>query len=161
MDIVFKYLRPWAEIASLLGIVAALAIAVGNMCWQSHLQHVKLRQDLFDRRFEIYRSLRDFIHKLMSTGKVETADVAALTKHAMVAEFLFNQQIVSFLNDAHHKALDLDVWESMRIKRGRELPESEKKKYQNIVMWFSTEATAQLKLFSPDLMLYRKHRFQR
>jgi hypothetical protein len=49
----------------------------------------------------------------------------------------------------------------MRNKRGQELPESEKKMFQDTVMWFSTQATAQLKRLSPDLELYRKRRFFR
>jgi hypothetical protein len=163
MHIVFEYLRPWAKVAQLFGIVAALAIAVGNACWQSHLQNVSLRHDLFDRRFEIYRSLRDFIHKLMSNGNVKTADVEALTKHAMAVEFLFEQEeIVSFMNEAYDKASDLEMWEAKAVKHGRELPESEKKRYQDTRTWFSREATAQLgKLFSGDLKLYRRRRFFR
>jgi hypothetical protein len=162
MDIVFKYLKPWAEMASLFGIPTALAIAVGNMCWQSHLQSEKLRHDLFEKRFEIYRSLRNFIHTLMSKGNVGTADVEALIKHALAAEFLFRPQIVSFINEAHHKALDLEMLEAMRSKRGQDLPESEKKKDQDTIMWFARDATDKLnELFSEDLMLYRQRRFHR
>lgn len=154
MDIVFKYLRPWAEIASLFGLVAALAIAVGNMCWQSHLQNVKLRHDLFDRRFEIYRSLRGFIHKLMSNGSISRQDVEALTIHAMAAEFLFKPEIISFMNEAYHKALDLCEWQAQRTKRGREFSEPEEKSYHDTRQWFSTTATARLKeLFLDDLKL--------
>jgi len=160
MDVVVNFERPWPEMVSLFGIVVALLIAVGNWCWQSHLQNVTLRHDLFEKRFEIYRSLREFIHKLMSNGSVERPDVEALTKHAMAVEFLFRQeQIVSLLNEACHKALDLDMWDAKRIKRGPELSDSEKEKYQDTVMWFSTEANAQLKLFSPYLKLYRERHF--
>jgi hypothetical protein len=75
---------------------------------QSHLQNEKQRHDLFEKRFEIYRSLQYFIHELMSNGNVATADVEALTKHAMAAEFLLSPQTLSFMNEAYHKALDLE-----------------------------------------------------
>lgn len=159
MENVVFLLKPWAEVAWLLSIAAALAIAVGSMRWQSRLQGEKLRYDLFEKRFEIHRSLQHFIHKLMSNGSVATADVEALTKHAVAVEFLFRPKIASFMNEAYHKALDLEVWGAMRSKRGQELPESEKKRYQETVRWFSTHATAQLKQFSRDLELCRQRRF--
>jgi len=154
---VLEYIRPWAHFATLIGIPVALFIAIGNAIWQSHLQRVRLRHDLFDKRFEIYCTLRDFIHKLlMSNGSVETADVQALAKHAAAAEFLFGPPIVTFMEEACHKALALEVWAEMGRKRGQELPESEKKKRQDTVAWFSTEATARLKLFPNDLTLHRR-----
>jgi len=160
MHVVFEYLRPWAHIAQLFGIVAALAIAVGNAWWQSHLQDVDLRHDLFDRRFEIYRSLRDFIHKLTSNGSVKTEDVEALIKHKMAVEFLFGrEEVVSFMNEAYVKASYLEMCDAKEVKHGREPPESEKERYQDTRTWYSREATAQLgKLFSDDLRLYRSQR---
>ena len=154
MSNVVFLLRPWVEIASLLSILVAVAITVANMRWQSRLQHQKLRHDLFEKRFEIYQSLQYFIHILVSKGSVATEDVEALTKHARAAEFLFKPPIVALFNEAYHRALDLEVWGSMRSKRGRELPESEKKRYQDTVAWFSTQAATQLKQFRPDLKLY-------
>jgi hypothetical protein len=148
-------LRPWVEIASLLSIVVAVAITLANMRWQSRLQHEKLRHDLFEKRFEIYHSLQFFIHTLVANGNVTAADVEALTKHASATEFLFKPPIVALLNEAYHRALDLEVWGAMKSKRGHELPESEKKRYQETVAWFSAKAPTKLKQFSPDLELYR------
>jgi len=157
MDTVFSYLRPWAEIASLFGIVTALVIAVSNMYWQLRLQNAKLRHDLFDRRFEVYRSVRDFVHTLMTKGSVERRDLDALTKHAMAVEFLFKKEIVSFMNEAYERAVNLCEWDIQRQKHGGELPEPDERSYQETRMWFSHSATAQLKnLFLNDLMLYRK-----
>ena len=94
----------------------------------------------------------------MSNGNVGAADTEALTKHAMSAEFLFSEQIVSFMNEAYHKALDLEMWAAKISKSGQDLPESEKKTYQDTVTWFSTHANAQLKLFSADLKMERQER---
>jgi hypothetical protein len=157
MNTVLSSLRPWAEIASLFGIVTALVIAVANMYWQLRLQNARLRHDLFDRRLEVYRSVRDFVHSLMTKGSVERRDLDGLTKHAMAVEFLFRQEVVSFLNEAYQKAMNLCEWDIQRQKRGRELPEPDERCYQETRMWFSHSATAQLEnLFSDDLMLYRK-----
>ena len=90
----------------------------------------------------------------MSNGSVSRQDVEALTLHAMAVEFLFEQEIVSFMNEAYSKALDLCEWQGQRTKLGRELSEQEEKRYQDTRHWFSTVATAQLKLFSPDLTLH-------
>ena len=145
---------PWLQFVPAFGVLLALIIAVGNGLWQSYLLNVKLRHDLFEKRFEVYRSFRNFVHKLMSDGSVGTPDVQALTKHALAVEFLFNLQVVTFMDEVYRKAADLSTMSELE-KKG-EIGDSQRTTYQNIRTWFSREATAQVEsLFSPDLNLYK------
>jgi hypothetical protein len=60
--------KTWIDIASGLGALVAAIAAVAAICisfWlgrsQQQLQERQLKQDLFDKRFEIFRAVETFI----------------------------------------------------------------------------------------------------
>jgi hypothetical protein len=91
-----------------IAILGAL-IAYRQWC----LAQNKLKLDLFDRRFSVYESARNFLASIMTSGRANEKELLKFLAGTREAKWLLNRQVADYLvKEIYHKALDLQTLES-------------------------------------------------
>jgi len=139
----------------MLGPIATLIVgfAAALIAWQQWLlARNKLRLDLFDRRFKIYQTTKDFLkiaawkHDLDDKHRLEFLSATA------DAEFLFGADIVEYLAEVKRRYIEL-----LQNKNECEpLPiGQERSRYAKEILaghsWFIEQTTGCVKVFKPYL----------
>src|ERR1017187_9002380 len=89
-----------AKLLSAFGVPVALFIAIGNAMWQSHLQRRQLKVSLFEKRFPVFVTLREFL-----VGGDKTVDqCSAFLRETKQGKFLFGPAFDVFVNEVYSKA---------------------------------------------------------
>ncbi len=89
-----------AKFLSAFGVPVALLIAIGNALWQSHLQARQFRVSLFEKRFPVFVTLREFL-----VGGEKTVDqCSAFLRETKQGKFLFGTVFDDFVNEVYRKA---------------------------------------------------------
>ncbi len=84
------------------------ALIVGYIAWrESKTSREKLKLDLFDRRFAVFRSAEDFIYAVLADPSVPIEHVHAFNHGTKQASFLFEQDVVGHLTSLRENALEL------------------------------------------------------
>lgn len=131
--------KDWIDVLSALltPIIAIVAIAIGFLQW--HINRSRLKNDLFNRRIELYEIITNYITDcLIHSEKTHGKEIKFLrdTKHA---RFIFNKKIASFVDEIYEKSVDLNFCH--RREQQLEGP-SLKKVLENekqITKWFRNE----------------------
>lgn len=157
MDIVINFgsSRPtWTQILTALAVPSALVIAVGNAWWQSRLSRRQLKQAIFEKRFAVYLTVRDFIGRVCKTLDVKLQECFTFQYDTNQAEFLFEPPVQTFINEVYRKATELhSVNEILRgAPNGDQQRLNEK---HGLATWFAVDAHEIAKTqFAPYLRLY-------
>ena len=87
------------------------AIIAGAAAWLTYLQQrtnaLRLKHELFERRYKVYESFRSFISGVMQEGKTSTAACLSFLRETNQAEFLFGPEIPEYLTAVFKKGLNL------------------------------------------------------
>jgi hypothetical protein len=106
-ELAVDYIATFLPIATFV-----LGVAVTIVAWQQwRVARNKLRLDLFDRRYKVYDATRRFVRDSVQ-------DFAHIDQHLIVfndetsnAEFLFDADVVNYLEQIRQRAQDRDaVW---------------------------------------------------
>ncbi len=143
--------------ALLTAIIAAAA------AWLAYLQHktnaLRLKHELFERRFQVYEAFRTFLGGIMAEGKTSHGACLTMLRTTNQAEFLFGPEIPKYLLSAYHQGLDLV--ESHRkldsVPRLSVGDERSRVAHENAeqLKWFADQYTVLPKLFGKYLNLTR------
>ncbi len=106
-----KSLTNWPAIVTLL--IATMVALVG--IFQYCLASDKLRLDLFDRRFAVYQATKKFLETSLGKPKIDSRDREILRNETQVAVFLFNDDIVEYIDSLYKKTSDLEALEQKRV----------------------------------------------
>lgn len=100
--------NPWThgEIISAAGVLVALLIAIGTALWQSRLQQQQQRLTLFDKRFRIFLTVRQFLFTVNTNPEI---DAFGFWQKTNQAKFLFKPSIGidTFIDEIGKKARKL------------------------------------------------------
>ena len=78
---------------------------VANIADAQHkTDHDKLRLDLFEKRYAIYRQLMEFAKKRFKTGKIEAGEIINLKAETGDAKFLFGSEVWSCICVVYEKS---------------------------------------------------------
>lgn len=92
------------DVASVFAVaISVLALAISHR--QYVTAHNKLRLDLFEKRFAVYRGLTTLLQKV--DGGLTDEDIARFSFETHAKFFLFGQDVIDFLKVVHDKASDL------------------------------------------------------
>lgn len=139
----------------LTAIIAAVAV------WLSYLQHktnaLRLKHELFERRFQVYTAFRSFLGGIIHEGKTSHGACLTMLRETSQAEFLFGPEIPAYLLSAYHKGLDL-VESHRKLDDAPRLPVGEERSrvaHENAeqLRWFNNQYTVLPKLFGKYLNL--------
>lgn len=106
---------------STITVIIGLSVAV--VAYQQYrLAKDKLRLDLFEKRFSVYKGVQVFLTKVMSKGRVEQDDLFEFRAATQDAVFLFEEDIPEFIKSLDEKALTVNtIGEQLEgIPRGEE-----------------------------------------
>jgi hypothetical protein len=71
---------------------------------QARLAHVRLRHDLYDRRYKIYEAARALVIAVFTRVNVTDEEIYAFTTGTADAVFLLNSDIVAYFEDMRNRA---------------------------------------------------------
>ena len=98
------------EIFTLLSgaLTPVIAIVALYIAWCQHqTAQGKLKLDLYDRRFKVYRGLMDLLAAVVRDAKVSRDELAKYYVETNERQFLFDEDIVHFMTQVRDKAIDL------------------------------------------------------
>ena len=138
----------WIQMVSALGVPLALAIAIGNAIWQSYLQKRQLKVALFDKRFPVFVTVREFLVEGGKTG----AQCAAFLRDTKQGKFLFGRAFDDFVNEVYGKAQRCRQLNEL-LPDGQRPSERYLEELQSVERWLTEAFAVVEKKFGPDLQL--------
>lgn len=105
--------RDWVDYLSAL-LVPTIAIVGASIAWQQwRINRARLKNELFDRRYEQFCVVRDFIGSIMTSGKSTLEQQRKYLVGTRGMRFLFDKRIAEYV-DEHiwAPAIDLECLES-------------------------------------------------
>jgi hypothetical protein len=96
---------------SVIGVWITIIVA-----WTGYQQHrlakEKLKLDLFEKRFSVYKGVQIFLSQIMQEGKLNLDSLSELHKATQEAEFLFEVEIPKYIDSIRSKALKMRAIQS-------------------------------------------------
>jgi len=93
-----QHVRDWVDLLEALGPLIAVGAVLIVGFFQAHLQRQQLKQDLYDKRSRVYRSVVDYwITFTKNRGLVELDVLKMLYAELGHAQWLFGSDVVAFL----------------------------------------------------------------
>jgi hypothetical protein len=131
----------WTAYVSALSVpvVAVFAACVAYRQWRTAQN--KLKYDLFDKRFKIFRQCTAFVSSVVTNGKVVEQDRINFLRETIEARWLFDKKIDDYLkNEIHGKAVELQGLEAM-FDAGleREARNQNLERQSEIKSWFNSQ----------------------
>ncbi len=97
----------WVTIMSAF-ISPIVAIVVTYIAIQQYkLQKNKLRLDLFEKRYEIYKNAEIFINQIVVNGCVDSIEMQTFFLNTKDKYFLFGRDVNEYLNELYKNAIKL------------------------------------------------------
>jgi hypothetical protein len=146
IDVVFRILQ-----GLLTPVIACIAVYIA---YQQHkTNRDKLRLDLYNKRYEVFYSLMKLLgHIFHNKGKVELEQVDEFSREAKEAVFLFDKDIVTYLDTIKKNSRDL--WaakeELKDVPRGKERSEKARE-VTNLLHWSTNQGKIATEKFSKYL----------
>ena len=103
---------------------------------QSSTNRKKLKLDLFDKRFLIYKSTRVFVGKVIQNRKASRDEQREFLLGTRGSEFLFDADMKTYIDDVWNKSIDLENWSADELTSTHS---TERSAHMN---WFSTELSS-------------------
>jgi len=105
--------RDWVDYLSAL-LVPMVAVAGAIIAWQQwRINRARLKNELFDRRYEQFCVVRDFIGSIMASGKSTPEEQRKYLVGSRGMRFLFDKKIADYMDRNIWKlAIDLECLES-------------------------------------------------
>lgn len=99
-----------------VGIEVVIAAIVAYIAWQQHkTNRDKLRLDLYNKRYEVFSSLKILLAHILHQRSIELEQVNEFTRATKEAVFLFDEDIKTYLETIRKKALELwEIKETMK-----------------------------------------------
>lgn len=90
--------KDWVDILSALltPIIAIAAAGIGIMQWK--INRNRLKHEMFDRRYEQYRAVKNFLGSIMSAGKASHEAQGEYLIGTTGVEFTFSKDISDYLH---------------------------------------------------------------
>jgi hypothetical protein len=85
------------------------AVGAGIALQQMHLARVKLRHDLYDRRFAVFQAARKLLAEVLTQGRASDDQIRSYVVGTADAGFLLNQDIATYLEELRKRASTLGI----------------------------------------------------
>jgi hypothetical protein len=124
---------------------------------QMHLAHVKLKHDLYDRRFTVFESAYKMLKEIIVRGDASDEAIREFLLGTANAPFLLNDDIVLYLEEIGRYASTIQIinntlkssFDDNKIEMEARLSESQ--------IWVQEQPVVLVKKFIPFLKLERQH----
>lgn len=97
-----------------ISVIATLI--AGIVAWTGYQQHrlakEKLKLDLFEKRFSVYKGIQAFLSQIMQEGKFDKTGLLEFYKSTQESDFLFETEISEYIKSIRSKALKMRTIQS-------------------------------------------------
>ena len=108
-----QHSKDWVDYLSALltPTIAVLGSVIALQQWRTN--RARLKHELFDRRYQQYTVVRDFLGSIMTSGKSKPEEQQKFLAGTRGMRFIFDKDIASYIDDTIWKlAIDLECLES-------------------------------------------------
>ena len=122
---------------------------------QAGLADVRLRRDLFDRRFKVYVAARTFLFQAEQNARISDDALTSYVRGTLDAVFLFDQDVVDYLELMRKRASELRMARILIDQQQEVGPERAKAvdAEMKILEWFQAQFEVLIAKFNPSLSL--------
>ncbi|NOZ71269.1 MAG: hypothetical protein GXP38_05040 [Chloroflexi bacterium] len=104
--------KDWIDIMQSL-LVPTIAVLGVWIAWQQwNTNRLRLRHELFDRRFKLYEEILGLFGEITRKSSTKSIDALEFCKAAQLARFLFDKDIHQFMDKAVMRLSDLETIEA-------------------------------------------------
>src|SRR5215470_13774800 len=105
----------WVKVLAVPIFTAVIALVGGWVGYQQmQIAQVKLQHDLYERRFKVYDAARTFLLRIFTMRDASQEEIQTFNTTTAEADFLFDLNVYSFLQDVGMQALALHTLEEAR-----------------------------------------------
>jgi hypothetical protein len=92
----------------LTNIIACIAVYIAWQQWQTN--HHRLKYDLFDKRYSVYKAACEFLSSIQREGKSSQEAQDAFLSGTRCSKFLFGEEVAEYFdNILYSDAIDLET----------------------------------------------------
>lgn len=149
--------KPQAIYKTLIDILSALltpliAIIATYIAYQQYRTNkLQLQNELYERRLEIYRALRQFIGLAVQYGGVPNEELPKFLRGTSESYFLFGDDVAKYLNEVYLKGVDYNYVYNRLHPDSSSINQKELEQLANkgeeLIKWFSAQFEISEKLF--------------
>ncbi len=126
---------------ALTPVIAVIAIYIA---WRQHkTARDKLKLDLYDRRFKVYRGLIGLFDAVIRNAKITWEDLARYHSETNEKKFLFEKDILDYMTEVRDKAIHLykvkSQKEQARTKDDKDAHSIAVDEEAELLTWFTNE----------------------
>src|SRR4030042_2233781 len=125
--------------ALLTPTIAILGIYIAYQQWRTNKNRLKL--ELFEKRYEIFSSIKKFIANILSSGLVEQGAGIQFLRDTKSVVFLFDENIAKLTTEMYKMANKLHALEKTEKTHIGEKLEKNLDKQDEIKEWFQQQLT--------------------
>src|SRR6266571_5603899 len=148
----------WVQLLQALSTpaIALLAVVIGVMQWRTSHQRAVL--DLFEKRWQAYKGIREVISEVVRSGSVSNEATFSYLRAIDGTEFLFGPEVYAYLRDVHKKLAQHHTFEGMakregtRWKERQEAIDKQSKTFEEIAKFYD----AAERLIAPYVRMHQK-----
>jgi uncharacterized ubiquitin-like protein YukD len=89
-------------------LIAIVATYIAWQQWKTNKQ--KLNLERYDRRLRVYEEVRKILSIIARDAKVSTEDLLKFRTAVSEADFLFGQEITTYIDEIYKRGLNLWLW---------------------------------------------------
>ncbi|MBI3896029.1 MAG: hypothetical protein HY313_08865 [Acidobacteria bacterium] len=145
------YLTPPSLDGLLTPIIALVTVYIAYQ--QYHLERVRWKMQLYDRRYQIFRAVAELIAEILQIGTVSDEGLRKFLRESRDKSFFFEKDIQDFLDAVYEKAVDLKTFSDV-IAGGGNHETIEKK--EELQLWFSGKIDEAREKFGEYLAIHDK-----
>jgi len=121
-------------------LTPTIALLAAYIAWQQwRTNHLRLKHELFERRYKLYETITAFIAGILARGKVEPNSEMQFLRDTKTVVFLFDKDIQRFIKEIYSNAVELYTLGNMEnALTGQELVHNVDKQ-REIKDWFSEQ----------------------
>ena len=149
--------------AFLLYLSPFITLLIGAAAWylglrQQRTNDLRLKHELFERRYKVYDSLLVFLSRTLQDSKPSTEACISFLRETNQAKFLFGPEIPEYLDSVYKKGLAL-ISSDRQLNSDRQLGDKERSRVidENVALmkWFGDQFDVAGERFGKDLNLTR------
>lgn len=96
--------------ADLTPLIAVIAIYIAYQQWQTN--RLRLKHELFDRRFEIYKRVQIHLSLILQTGNVKVDEIHLLVDAQQKSRFLIGNYMQKYIDGIYEHSIKAMMYES-------------------------------------------------
>ena len=132
-------------------LIAVLAAYIAWQQWRTN--QLRLKHELFDRRYALYEKIASFMAEILKQGRVPENAETRFLRETKTAIFLFDKEIEELTQEIHRKAVDLQELEAALENLQGEERSRNVEKQRETKNWFASQLMDCTKRFSRFLSI--------